>query len=217
MSLLDHLIKICKIRGPFLVIAPLSTLDHWKNVAEQWTYMNVVIYHDRSGAEGRNKIKDLDWYYTDVTNKGTITQKSKLIKFNLMITSYEVFNADLPDVLKEIPFQYVVVDEAHRLKNKQAKTLNLLKEHPCRRILLLTGTPVQNNTKELFTLLNYLEPDQFNNFDKFMRQYGDLKKADQVEELHAILKPHFLRRLKDEVEDSIPPLKETVVEVSLTQ
>ena len=76
MSLLDHLIKICKIRGPFLVIAPLSTLEHWKNVAEQWTYMNVVVYHDRSGAEGRTRIRDHDWYYTDVTNKGTITQKS---------------------------------------------------------------------------------------------------------------------------------------------
>jgi len=59
-----------------------------------------------------------------------------------MITSYEVFNGDLLDVLIDIPFQYIVVDEAHRLKNKQAKTLVLLKEHPCRRILLLTGTPI---------------------------------------------------------------------------
>ena len=57
IALLDHLIKICKIRGPFLIIAPLSTIDHWKYVAETWTYMNVVIYHDRNGAEGRNEIQ----------------------------------------------------------------------------------------------------------------------------------------------------------------
>ena len=75
----------------------------------------------------------------------------------------------------------MIVDEAHRLKNKAAKTLTLLKEHPCRRILLLTGTPVQNNTKELFVLLNYLEPEQFYNFDKFMEQYGMLKSANQVD------------------------------------
>ena len=50
-----------------------------------------------------------------------------------------------------------------------------------------------------------------------MEKYGSLKSADQVDQLHKILKPHFLRRLKDEVEDSIPPLHETVVEVSLTQ
>jgi len=58
IALLDHLIKICKIRGPFLVIAPLSTLDHWKKVAEEWTYMNVVIYHDRLGQDGRAEIRN---------------------------------------------------------------------------------------------------------------------------------------------------------------
>jgi len=176
MSLLDHLIKINKIRGPFLVLAPLSTLDHWKSVAESWTFMNVVVYHDRSGAEGRQTIRDTDWYYTDITNKGTITQKSKLTKFNLMITTYEVFNADIQH-LKEVPFLYVVIDEAHRLKNANTKTLSLLKEHPCRRILLLTGTPVQNNTKELFTLLNYIENEKFSSFERFMKEYGTLQSA----------------------------------------
>lgn len=53
VAMLDHLIKISKLRGPFLVIAPLSTLDHWKRVAEEWTLMNVVVYHDNKGAEGR--------------------------------------------------------------------------------------------------------------------------------------------------------------------
>ena len=90
-----------------------------------------------------------------------------------MITSYEVFNADI-QFLKEVPFQYVVIDEAHRLKNATTKTLSLLKEHPCRRILLLTGTPVQNNTKELFTLLNYIEGDKFSSYEKFMKDYGTL-------------------------------------------
>ena len=134
-----------------------------------------------------------------------------------MITSYEVFNQDMSEVLKEIPFLYTVVDEAHRLKNKSTKTLTLLKEHPCRRILLLTGTPIQNNTKELFTLLNYIEPETFGSFDKFMESYGKLESAEQVERLHSMLRPHFLRRLKDEVEFTIPPLKETVIDVGLTQ
>ena len=92
-----------------------------------------------------------------------------------MITSFEVFMSDLNPILQEIPFIYIVVDEAHRLKNKQAKTLTLLKDHPCKRILLLTGTPVQNNTKELWTLLNYIEPEKFNNMDSFLEQYGNLE------------------------------------------
>ena len=123
---------------------------------------------------------------------------------------------DLVEVLQDVPFLFVVVDEAHRLKNKSTKTLNLLKQHPCKKILLLTGTPIQNNTKELFTLLNYIEPDNFSSFEKFMEQYGKLETADQVERLHTILRPHFLRRMKDEVEFSIPPLKETVIDVGLT-
>lgn len=53
ISFLDHMWKIWKIRGPFIVIAPLSTLDHWKRVAEEWTQMNVVVYHDQKGWDGR--------------------------------------------------------------------------------------------------------------------------------------------------------------------
>ena len=68
----------------------------------------------------------------------------------------------------------MVVDEAHRLKSATTKTLSLLKEHPVRRILLLTGTPVQNNTRELFTLLNYIEGEKFASYDRFMAQYGQL-------------------------------------------
>ena len=111
---------------------------------------------------------------------------------------------------------YIVVDEAHRLKNKQAKTLKLLKDHPCKRILLLTGTPVQNNTKELWTLLNYIEPEKFNSLELFLEEFGNLESYDQITKLHSILKPHFLRRLKEEVDNSIPPLSETVIEVGLT-
>jgi chromodomain-helicase-DNA-binding protein 7 len=151
----------------------LSTIDHWKTIAETWTFMNVVVYHDRGGAEGRQKIRECDWFYTDITNKGTVTTKQRISKFNLMITTYEVFNSDV-SFLKEVAFQFIVIDEAHRLKNASTKTLNLLKEHPCRRVMLLTGTPVQNNTKELFTLLNYIEHEKFNSYDRFMKEYGEL-------------------------------------------
>jgi chromodomain-helicase-DNA-binding protein 7 len=60
--------------------------------------------------------------------------------------------------LKKIPYQHIVLDEAHRLKNKNAKTTMILNKLPCCRKTLLTGTPIQNNTKELWTLLNFIEP-----------------------------------------------------------
>lgn len=65
--------------------------------------------------------------------------------------------------------------------------------------------------------MNYIEPDKFNSFDTFMAKYGALQTNEQVEQLKMILKPHFLRRMKDEVEFSIPPISETVVEIGLTK
>ena len=75
---------------------------------------------------------------------------------------------------------------------------------------------MQNNTKELWTLLNYIEPEKFNSLDNFLEEFGNLESYEQITKLHAILKPHFLRRLKEEVDNSIPPLSETVIEVGLT-
>lgn len=76
-----------------------------------------------------------------------LSQQSNLNKFQVLITSYEVFLLDFASVIIDIPFQFVVVDEAHRLKNKNAKILTALRQLPCRRVLLLTGTPIQNNTQ----------------------------------------------------------------------
>jgi chromodomain-helicase-DNA-binding protein 7 len=61
---------------------------------------------------------------------------------------------------------------------KPTDSRKLLKDHPCKRILLLTGTPVQNNTKELWTLLNYIEPEKFNSMEAFLEQYGNLESYD---------------------------------------
>lgn len=179
--------------------------------------MNALLYYDGSGGEGRAMLRLYEWYYTDIDNECKQTQRYKVLKFNIILTSFEVFCSDLYSVFLKVPFRCIVIDEAHRLKNRAGKTLTLLKEHPCVRVFLLTGTPVQNNTKELFTLLNYIEPLRFRGMDALMENFGDLKNASQVQALQTLLRPFFLRRLKEEVEDSIPPLEETVVEVGLTK
>ena len=82
--------------------------------------------------------------------------------------------------------------------------------------VLLTGTPLQNNVEELFSLLNYLEPQQFHSAVEFMQDFGDLKTDTQVSNLQALLKPMMLRRLKENVEKNLAPKEETIVEVELT-
>ena len=81
--------------------------------------------------------------------RGGLSDKSHLVKFNLIVTSFEVFMQDYSKFFTELPFQMIIIDEAHRLKNKHAKILSYLKELPCKRFLLMTGTPLQNNTEEL--------------------------------------------------------------------
>lgn len=78
---------------------------------------------------------------------------------------------------------------------------------------MLSGTPLQNNVNELFSLLNFLEPAQFTSSESFLEEFGALKSETEVNKLQLVLKPMMLRRLKEDVEKSIAPKEETVVEV----
>ena len=77
-------------------------------------------------------------------------------------------------------------------------------------------TPIQNNMQELWTLLNFINPDEFNSLDEFMEHYGDIKSKEKVDQLHETIRPYILRRLKEDVEKSVPPKEETLIEVELT-
>jgi SNF2 family DNA or RNA helicase len=70
--------------------------------------------------------------------------------------------------------------------------------------------------QELWTLLNFVNPDSFDNIDEFMEQYRDIKSKEKVDELHEAIRPYILRRLKEDVEKSVPPKEETLIEVELT-
>ena len=82
--------------------------------------------------------------------------------------------------------------------------------------LLLTGTPLQNNVMELWSLLNFLEPDKFPSASVFESAYGSMQTQQQVEKLQAVIMPHLLRRVKEDVEHSIPKKEETIIDVELT-
>ena len=81
---------------------------------------------------------------------------------------------------------------------------------------MLTGTPLQNDMKELWSLLNFLDPEGFGSQEEFMAQYGALKDSEQVQKLHEQLGPYILRRHKEDVDTTIPVKEETVLEVELS-
>ncbi len=88
--------------------------------------------------------------------------------------------------LQAIQWRVVIIDEAHRLKNRNCKLLEELKSLDMEHRVLLTGTPLQNSIEELFSLLNFLEPSTFTSHVAFLQQFGDLKTEEQVEQLKGV-------------------------------
>uniref|UniRef100_A0A8D0KF16 Chromodomain helicase DNA binding protein 7 n=1 Tax=Salvator merianae TaxID=96440 RepID=A0A8D0KF16_SALMN len=197
------------IHGPFLVIAPLSTIPNWEREFRTWTELNVVVYHGSQAS--RRTIQSYEMYFKDP--QGRAIKGS--YKFHAIITTFEMILTDCPE-LRNIPWRCVVIDEAHRLKNRNCKLLEGLKMMDLEHKVLLTGTPLQNTVEELFSLLHFLEPSRFPSETTFMQEFGDLKTEEQVQKLQAILKPMMLRRLKEDVEKNLAPKEETIIEVELT-
>ncbi|KAK4530119.1 hypothetical protein CCYA_CCYA03G0976 [Cyanidiococcus yangmingshanensis] len=208
VSFLDYLYREQNIRGPFLVVAPLSTLGHWKREFETWTHMNAIVFH--GNVRAREVIFQYEWTYPGMT------AKLGMFKWHVLITTYETVLQEATR-LRAIPWAAIVVDEAHRLKNRQSKLFDELLGFRSEHRVLLTGTPLQNNSLELFSLLHFLEPTKFPDEKAFQKSFGDIRDAEAVEKLKALLRPYLLRRMKEDVEKAIPPKEETLISVELTR
>ncbi|EGD74893.1 hypothetical protein PTSG_07121 [Salpingoeca rosetta] len=208
-----------KVSGPYLVVAPLSTLPNWIKEFHRWTPdIPVILYHGTPEERAAKR-------------PGIMSKKNTLKGFSTVVTSYEMVMRDRK-YLQQIPWKYIVVDEGHRLKNLNCRLIRELKTYQSANRLLLTGTPLQNNLSELWSLLNFLLPDIFDDLDAFQRwfDFSDVysKDADArilakeqenhiISKLHQILQPFLLRRLKTDVELSIPPKKEMILYAPLTK
>uniref|UniRef100_A0A7I4XWZ7 Chromo domain containing protein n=2 Tax=Haemonchus contortus TaxID=6289 RepID=A0A7I4XWZ7_HAECO len=202
------------IHGPFLIVVPLSTIHNWVREFETWTDMNAVVYH--GSQHSRDVIQQYEIYYAKQHSSGNKSWRKNLVKLDALITTFEMVVTDC-EFLRKIPFRVCVIDEAHRLKNRNCKLLTgglhaFRMEHR----VLLTGTPLQNNIEELFSLLNFLHPQQFSSSAAFLEQFGQCQSDEQVQKLQEILKPMMLRRLKEDVEKSLQPKEETIIEVQLS-
>lgn len=235
VTYINHLAAVEELSGPYLIIAPLSTLGHWQREFMNWTYLDAVVYH--GSANARKKLQEYEFFLTEQeytraeqlqakndptyrTSKFTTMSRMKkdnYYRFDVLITTPEMCATADFSKLTRVNWQVLVVDEAHRLKNKSSKLSSLIhKNFKYENILLLTGTPLQNNVEELWTLLNFLDQERFDSMESFLERFGDLKDMSQVEQLHAELKPFLLRRMKEDVEKSLAPKEETIVEVELT-
>lgn len=199
-----------KARLPCLVLVPLSTMPNWMAEFSLWApNINVVEYH--GCAKARALMREYEWHANDpVTSK-----KTSSYKFNVLLTTYEMVLADSTH-LSKVPWEVLIVDEGHRLKNSGSKLFSLLNTFSFQHRVLLTGTPLQNNLGEMYNLLNFLQPSSFPSLKSFEDKFRDLTTAEKVDELKKLVAPHMLRRLKKDAMQNIPPKTERVVPVDLS-
>jgi SWI/SNF-related matrix-associated actin-dependent regulator of chromatin subfamily A member 5 len=172
--------------------------------------------------------------------KGPLKKRLLSEKFDAVITTYEMTLIE-QSTLKKIPWKYMVIDEAHRIKNENSQLSQIVRAVKAEYRLLLTGTPLQvstgklyllnsqNNLHELWALLNFLVPSIFSSSDDWEEWFTvenkeaeteDEKKErgkEVIEKLHKLLKPFILRRRKAEVERGIPPKTEIKVYVRMSR
>lgn len=216
ITFLYSLYKEGHCKGPFLVSVPLSTIINWEREFETWAPDFYVITYV-GDKDNRAVIRENELSFEESANKGGKAAKIKgnNIKFNVLLTSYELISIDIA-CLGSIDWAVLVVDEAHRLKSNQSKFFRLLNSYSIAYKLLLTGTPLQNNLEELFHLLNFLNGEKFKDLSAFQNEFADISKEDQVKKLHELLGPHMLRRLKADVLKSMPSKSEFIVRVELS-
>ncbi|XP_054996141.1 chromodomain-helicase-DNA-binding protein 1-like [Sorex araneus] len=183
--------------GPFLILCPLSVLSNWKEEMERF-------------APGLSCVT----YAGDKEDRASLQQDLKQEpRFHVLLTTFEVCLKDA-SFLKSFPWSVLVVDEAHRLKNQSSLLHQTLSEFSVTFSVLLTGTPVQNSLQELYALLSFVEPRIFSReqLEDFIQRYQDIANdSESASELHRLLQPFLLRRVKAEVAAELPEKTEVVI------
>ncbi|XP_039600899.1 chromodomain-helicase-DNA-binding protein 1-like isoform X2 [Polypterus senegalus] len=197
ISLLVYISGKLGKNGPFLILSPLSVISNWTEELQRFApKLSVVVY--TGNKDTREKLQ------RDLKNHPD---------FNILLTTYELCLKDC-HFLNSFNWKLLVVDEAHRLKNQNSLLHRRLSEFSLGFKVLLTGTPVQNNLQEIYSLLNFIEPQLFpsDREDDFVKGYKDVEsQKDIAHDLHSLLQPFLLRRVKAEVAADLPKKTELVI------
>lgn len=217
ISLLAYLAETHDIWGPFLVVAPASTLHNWQQEISRFV----------------PTLKALP-YWGNVKDRATLRKfwSKKEISYNqdapfhVLITSYQLVTQD-QQYFQRVKWQYMILDEAQNIKNAASVRWKTLLGFHCRNRLLLTGTPIQNSMQELWALLHFIMPSLFDSHDEFNEWFSkDIENAaenkgsklneHQLRRLHMILKPFMLRRVKRHVQNELSDKIEKDIYVDLS-
>ncbi|KAE9377939.1 hypothetical protein N431DRAFT_435109 [Stipitochalara longipes BDJ] len=203
ISLFASLVKGNPKCWPFLVVTPNSTCPNWRREIKKWTpALRVVTYY--GGKKARNMAMKYELYPNGCSD----------LRAHVVVTSYEGPTDDSSrSFFRKVKWAGMVVDEGQRLKNDENQLYIALKALKIPYQVLLTGTPLQNNKRELFNLLQFL--DKSMNAAELDEKYEELTK-ENLPELHELIRPFFLRRTKLQVLKFLPPMAQVILPVTMS-
>ncbi|XP_044054660.1 chromodomain-helicase-DNA-binding protein 1-like isoform X3 [Siniperca chuatsi] len=196
ISLLVYMSGALGRKGPFLVLSPLSVMENWRKELECFAPCLTVLC-----------------YKGDKERRAELQRETDAQDFHVLLTTYELCLKDA-SFLRRWKWKVLVVDEAHRLKNQNSLLHKTLTQFLVGFRVLLTGTPIQNNLQELYSLLSFIQPSIFtaDETDDFVNSYSDVQSQPALAaELQSVLEPFLLRRVKSEVAVDLPKKTELVV------
>uniref|UniRef100_A0A7N6F6N3 Helicase ATP-binding domain-containing protein n=1 Tax=Anabas testudineus TaxID=64144 RepID=A0A7N6F6N3_ANATE len=196
ISLLIYMSGALGKKGPFLVLSPLSVIENWRKELECFAPSLTVLC-----------------YKGDKERRAEIQRETGTHDFQVLLTTYELCLKDA-SFLRRWKWKVLIVDEAHRLKNQNSLLHKTLTEFSVGFRVLLTGTPIQNNLEELYSLLSFIQPSIFTaeETDQFVSSYSNVQNQPALAaELQSVLEPFLLRRVKSQVAVDLPKKTELVV------
>ncbi|KAJ5295935.1 hypothetical protein PENANT_c001G08716 [Penicillium antarcticum] len=188
---------------PFLVVVPNSTVPNWRREIKTWSpKVRVVAWY--GSAFSRETAREFEMFNDE-----------KELCCHVVIASYEsMIDDDAKRVLGKVNWAGLVVDEGQRLKSDKTLLYDRLVNMSFGFKVLLTGTPLQNNIRELFNLLQFL--DRSKDAEDLEEKYGGALDQEAIRELHSMIRPCFLRRTKAEVLPFLPPMVQIIIPISMS-
>ena len=193
LTFFQHYKNKAEERVRYLVVCPTTLMYNWENEIKKFTpALTHIIHHGPK----RN------------INPGAY------VGFDIIITTYGTMRGDIK-AFKEIPFDYVVLDESQSIKNPQSQVAKASLLLNSKNRLALSGTPVQNNTFDLYAQMNFLNPGMLGSREFFMSEFAtpiDKFREDEVkQQLRKLTYPFLLRRTKEQVAKDLPEKTETIL------
>ncbi|MCP4134994.1 MAG: DEAD/DEAH box helicase [bacterium] len=191
LALLQKL-KEKKELGTSLLVVPVSTIPNWESEIERFTALS----HIRHAGSKRFKAAE------------------DLMRFDIIIVSYHTMRNDIK-LFNEMEFDYIILDEAQNIKNAATNIFKAVRVLHSKHRLTLTGTPVENNTMELWAQIDFLNPGLLGTRKHFVQRFArpieETKDRSAAERLRKLVFPFILRRKKEDVAQDLPEKEEIIV------